>query len=75
MTDKQPFVGRFMGFTDHLRGIFGPADRADTDTPVVHRHDEFERASEEDLAGFDVETDSEGHHYAVRKPPAEERPT
>lgn len=53
--------------TDRLRFFFGPATRSDTDTPVVHRHDDFELASEEDLAHFEVETDSEGHHYAVRR--------
>ena len=68
MERKEPFVGRFMRFTDHLQRVFGPADHLDTDTPVVHRHDEFEKASEDDLAQFEVETDSEGHHYAVRKP-------
>ena len=30
-------------------------------------HDDFEHASEDDLAGFEVETDAQGHHYAVRK--------
>ncbi|MBG0738204.1 hypothetical protein IV500_01980 [Paeniglutamicibacter antarcticus] len=64
-------TARFMRFTDHLTRVFGPADRADSDTPVVHRHDDFEKASEEDLAHFEVETDSEGHHYAVRKIPPE----
>jgi hypothetical protein len=34
---------------------------------VVHKHDEFEQASEEDLSHFVVETDSTGHHYAVRR--------
>ncbi|WP_426999069.1 hypothetical protein [Pseudarthrobacter sp. N5] len=53
--------------TNRLRFFFGPATRGDTDSPVVHRHDDFELASEADLAHFDVETDSNGHHYAVRK--------
>lgn len=47
--------------------FMGPAERSDPTLPVVHRHDEFEQASEADLAGFEVEEDSEGHHYAVRK--------
>jgi hypothetical protein len=34
---------------------------------VVHRHDAFEQASDQELLTFAVETDSEGHHYAVRK--------
>ncbi|MHA7154599.1 hypothetical protein [Arthrobacter sp. TMN-50] len=52
--------------------FMGPAERSDSSLPVIHRHDEFEQASEVDLAGFEVEQDSTGHHYAVRKehPPA-----
>lgn len=53
--------------TDKLRLLFGPANRGDTAAPVLHRHDDFEHASEDDLASFEVETDSQGHHYAVRK--------
>lgn len=49
------------------RFLFGPAARGDYAAPVVHKHDDFEYASETDLAGFEVETDSQGHHYAVRK--------
>ncbi len=56
-----------MNATDKLRLLFGPANRGDTAAPVVHRHDDFEHASEDDLAGFEVETDAQGHHYAVRK--------
>ncbi|MBG6178939.1 hypothetical protein [Arthrobacter sp. CAN_A1] len=54
------------------RIFMGPAERSDPSLPVVHRHDEFEQASEADLAGFEVEEDSTGHHYAVRRehPPA-----
>jgi len=57
----------FMDMTDRLRFIFGPATQGDQTAPVVHLHDDFEHASEDDLAQFEVETDSEGHHYAVRK--------
>jgi hypothetical protein len=49
------------------RFLFGPASRGDYSAPVVHKHDEFETASEAELAGFEVETDAFGHHYAVRK--------
>ena len=56
-----------MDKTDKLRLLFGPANRGDTAAPVVHRHDDFEHASEDDLSGFEVETDTQGHHYAVRK--------
>ncbi|WP_426227009.1 hypothetical protein [Pseudarthrobacter sp. DSP2-3-2b1] len=57
----------FMNVTERLRFVFGPATRLDTEAPVVHKHDEFEQASEEELSHFVVETDSEGHHYAVRR--------
>lgn len=57
----------FMNTTEKLRFFFGPATRGDTDLPVIHKHDDFEQASEQDLAHFEVETDSDGHHYAVRK--------
>ena len=60
-------VRAFMEKTDKLRLLFGPANRGDTAAPVVHKHDDFEHASEDDLAGFEVETDDMGHHYAVRK--------
>ncbi|MCD4851395.1 hypothetical protein LN996_11280 [Arthrobacter sp. AK01] len=56
----------FQHVTERLQSVFGPATHGDTDTPVVHKHDDFETASEADLKNFDVETDSEGHHYAVR---------
>ncbi|NJC21096.1 hypothetical protein BJ994_000172 [Arthrobacter pigmenti] len=49
--------------------FLGPADRNDPDEPVLHRHDEFETASETELAELDIETDSDGHHYAVRRHP------
>ncbi|WP_306926654.1 hypothetical protein [Arthrobacter globiformis] len=57
----------FMNLTDRLRFVFGPAAVGDSGAPVVHLHDDYEHASEDDLAQFEVETDSEGHHYAVRK--------
>ncbi|WP_354172636.1 hypothetical protein [Arthrobacter sp. UYEF36] len=49
------------------RFLFGPASRGDTSAPVMHKHDDYESASEMELAGFEVETDAQGHHYAVRK--------
>ena len=51
----------------NLRFWFGPATRGDIDAPVVHKHDDFERASEEELGHFVVETDDQGHHYGIRK--------
>ena len=59
MDSTAPVSGR-ASFSARPRG-------ATTAAPVVHRHDDFEHASEDDLAGFEVETDAQGHHYAVRK--------
>ena len=49
------------------RFLFGPAWRGDYSAPVIHQHAVYETASEVELAGFEVETDAHGHHYAVRK--------
>ncbi|WP_139146537.1 hypothetical protein [Arthrobacter sp. SW1] len=59
----------FMHVTGRLQTVFGSATQGDTDAPVVHKHDAYEQASEEDLSHFVVETDAEGHHYAVRDDP------
>jgi hypothetical protein len=61
------FIDGFLCLTDWLRFFFGPAARVDSSLPVVHKHDEFEQASEEELTHFVVETDTSGHHYAVRR--------
>ncbi|MEO6529402.1 MAG: hypothetical protein ABI563_19585 [Specibacter sp.] len=67
MTSGEKFVDKFMHGTEKLKKVFGPADQGDMDAPVVHRHDAFEDSSEEQLSHFEQETDSQGHHYAVRK--------
>ena len=60
-------VDGFMGRTDKLRFFFGPATQGDIQEPVVHKHDDYEQASEQELTHFEVETDSAGHHYAIRR--------
>jgi hypothetical protein len=57
----------FMDRADKLRFFLGPATQGDMQEPVVHKHDDYEQASEQELAHFEVETDSYGHHYAVRR--------
>ncbi|WP_374953698.1 hypothetical protein [Arthrobacter sp. Y81] len=47
--------------------LLGPASRGDYFAPIVHSHDDFEQASERDLAGFEVETDAHAYRYAVRR--------
>lgn len=61
-------VARMMRFTSHAGGVWGAADRSSSDTPVVHRHDDFEKASEDEIAAFEVQRDH-GHAYIYRKPP------
>lgn len=60
-------IKKVMHATEHAAGVWGPADRLPADTPVQHKHDDFEKASEEELATFEVERD-EGHAYIYRKP-------
>ncbi|WP_427016218.1 hypothetical protein ACQCSX_15780 [Pseudarthrobacter sp. P1] len=67
MSHDEPFVEKFMKATGKFSHVFGQADRADSDIPVNHKHDDFEKASEEDLAQFETEIGSNGEHYAVRK--------
>lgn len=67
MATEIRFVDKFMHATNRLRAIFGPADRSDPNTPVVHRHDAAEAASDEQLAGLRVERDAQGNAWAEDK--------
>ena len=64
---RKAALSRHLHPSSWARFLFGPASRGDYSAPVVHRHDDFEAASETDLAGFEVETDAHGHRYAVRR--------
>ena len=64
---KKAALGQHLHPSSWARFLFGPASRGDATAPVVHKHDDYEHASETDLAGFEVETDAQGHRYAVRK--------
>jgi hypothetical protein len=67
MAENSRFLRTFMRITAEAAKVWGPADRIDSDTPVVHKHDDAEKASEEQLAEIEVERDAEGHAYAIRK--------
>ncbi|HET7414794.1 MAG TPA: hypothetical protein VFI97_03760 [Arthrobacter sp.] len=67
MTGHRSFIDRWMRATDKLQAIFGSADRSDPNAPVVHKHDAYEDESDRELRDIEIETDTEGHHYAVRK--------
>lgn len=61
------FMDRFMRATEKAAKVWGPADRIEADSPVVHRHDAAEQAAEEQLAEIEVER-GPGHAYAYRRP-------
>jgi hypothetical protein len=65
---RRPPYSRLDSF---VRLFLGPADRGGSENPVVHRHDAAEDLSETQLAGIEMKEDSEGHHYAVRRPTEE----
>ncbi|MCG2623125.1 hypothetical protein LVY72_14575 [Arthrobacter sp. I2-34] len=65
--EKPDLTTRFMHAMQRLMNVFGPADSTDSDTPVVHRHDDAEMASDEQLADLEVEHDNQGHSWALRK--------
>ncbi|MET3948729.1 hypothetical protein ABIB49_003454 [Arthrobacter sp. UYCu512] len=67
MVSKPRFVDKFMHATGRLRSVFGPADRGDPTTPVVHRHDDAEVASDEQIADMEVERDAQGHIWVEDK--------
>lgn len=61
-------ITRLMRAIDRLMmNVFGPADRTDADAPIIHRNDDEEAASNDQLAAIDVERDDEGHSWAFRK--------
>ncbi|MCP9001887.1 hypothetical protein NFC73_19455 [Pseudarthrobacter sp. RMG13] len=61
-------LNRLMHWTQRLAmNVFGPADRTDADTPIIHRNDDGEMASQEQLADIEVERDNEGHSWGLRK--------
>jgi hypothetical protein len=67
MAGNSRFMNRFMRATEKAAKVWGPADRIDADSPVVHRHDSSEKASEEQLSQIEVERQA-GHSYAYRRP-------
>jgi hypothetical protein len=61
-------ITRFMQAMERLiMNVFGPADRAGADTAVIHRNDDEEAASQEQIADIEVERDNEGNSWAYRK--------
>ncbi|GHG42921.1 hypothetical protein GCM10012320_06550 [Sinomonas cellulolyticus] len=72
MPHTHKVLDTFMHVAERAGAVWGPASHSDPTAPVVHKHDAYEEASEAELKTFEVETDSEGHHYAFRrdeKPP------
>lgn len=67
MVSKPRFVDKFMHATSRFRAVFGPADRSDPGTPVVHKHDDAETASDKQIADMEVERDAQGHTWVEDK--------
>ena len=60
-------VHAFMRAMGRLRNVYGAANRRDPGEPERHGHNPEDVKEEHELEGIDVETDSEGHHYGVRR--------
>jgi hypothetical protein len=50
-----------------IMNVFGPADRSPVDTNIIHKNDNEEAASQEQLADIEIERDDDGHSWAHRK--------
>ncbi|GAB3269920.1 hypothetical protein GCM10027449_04460 [Sinomonas notoginsengisoli] len=57
----------FMRAMGHLRALYGPANRRSMQEPERHGHNPEDIKEEKELSGIEIETDSEGHHYGVRR--------
>ncbi|MEA5454151.1 hypothetical protein SPF06_05375 [Sinomonas sp. JGH33] len=64
-------VGRFMRTMGHLRSVYGPADHRDLRESQPDTHNPEDVKESHELDGIDVQTDSQGHHYGVRREPGE----
>ena len=61
-------IKRWMQWMQRLvMNLFGPADRADTETPIIHKNDDWEILSQQQLADIEIERDNQGHTWAHRK--------
>lgn len=67
MVSKPRLVDKFMHATNRFRAVFGPADRGDPGTPVVHKHDAAEAASDEQIADMEVDHDAQGRTWVEDK--------
>jgi hypothetical protein len=66
--ENPSLITRLMQWTQRVvMNVFGPADRTDAQAPIIHRNDDGEIASQQQLAGIEVERDNEGHSWAFRK--------
>ena len=50
-----------------LMNLSGPADRSPVDTPILHKNDDEEATTQEQLADIQIERDNDGHAWAERK--------
>ncbi|WP_334170593.1 hypothetical protein [Sinomonas sp.] len=67
-------LGHFMRTMGHLRSIYGPAAHRDLDEEAAYGHNPEDLKESHELDGIEVQTDSEGHRYGVRKPSDGDQP-
>jgi hypothetical protein len=60
-------LSHFMRTMGHLRSVYGPAAHRNLDEAEAHGRNPEDLKESKELEGIDVETDSEGHHYGVRR--------
>ena len=60
-------VYAFMRRMGRLRNVYGAANRRDMAEAERHGHNPEDVKEQRELDGIEVETDSEGHHYGVRR--------
>jgi hypothetical protein len=60
-------LSHFMRTMGHLRSVYGPAAHRTLAEDEAHGRNPEDLKEFQELEGIDVETDSEGHHYGVRR--------
>lgn len=66
--ENSHLAGRFTNSLERLiMNLFGPPDRSPIDMPIIHKNDDAEASSVQQLMDIEIERDDEGHVWAERK--------
>ena len=60
-------ITTFMRVMGRLRDVYGPANRRIAQEELRHRPNPEDLRTQHEVDGIEVEVDSEGHHYGVRR--------